>query len=91
MYIIAHVLLPLNRGLVPFSKIFHMAEEAKLVGLIVRGWRHRRLVGDVYGRQVVLVLRGMRAVRVYDAVWVGNLKVPRWRGSGQKRARMTTR
>lgn len=88
------LVLPLRRGPLLISEIFDMPQKAKLVRLIVTGrgkWRDGRLMRHINCRQMMMVQRMMRSMRVKNIVRMGNLKVPWWRGSGQERTRVSTR
>ena len=71
-----------------------MPQKTELMRLIMAGrgeWRDARLVGYIDGRQMVMMQRMMRSMRVENIVRMGNLKVPWWRGSGQERAWVSAR
>lgn len=86
------LVLPLRRGLLLISEIFHVSQKAKLVRLIMTRCSERRdarLMRHVNRRQMMMMVqRMMRSMRMKNIVWMGNLKVPWWRGSGQEGTRM---
>ena len=91
----ADISLSLGRGVGPLSEILNVAQKSKIVSLIVarRGGelRYARLMRRVHSRQMMMMQRMVARVRMNYVVGMGNLKVPWWRGSGQKWTRMPAR